>query len=120
MTLLNLCLPLGSGEPRTLRLHQAPHHAGEDPHAGPEGRDTGNALRKLPGAVHPEPDPHGGERAEPQVCRVDRDGGRSGTGRQGELSWGWLEREGGRGVAVGNAAWGGVPTPFPIVVLSTP
>lgn len=69
-----------SGEPHTLRLCQAAYNAGEDPHAGPEGRHARDSLRKLPGAVHPEHDPHGGERAEPQVCG-DGTGWEAGKGR---------------------------------------
>ncbi|XP_075417645.1 septin-4 isoform X4 [Tenrec ecaudatus] len=34
---------------------------------GPEGCDQGDTLRKLPGTVHPEHDPHGGEGAESQA-----------------------------------------------------
>ncbi|XP_074854496.1 septin-1 isoform X3 [Carettochelys insculpta] len=49
----------GSGEPGALRLPQAAHDAGSDPHAGPEGGDPGDPLRELPGTVHPEPDPRG-------------------------------------------------------------
>uniref|UniRef100_A0A3B5LQV7 Septin 4a n=1 Tax=Xiphophorus couchianus TaxID=32473 RepID=A0A3B5LQV7_9TELE len=52
-------------EPGPLRLPDAEEHAGEDAHAGPEGRDARNPLRKLPGTVHPEHDPHDGK----PVCR---------------------------------------------------
>lgn len=72
-----------SGEPVPLRLRETAHHAGEDTHAGPEGRDAGDPLRELPHAVHPEHDPHGGEGEEPQVrgwqwgWAVGRDGAAS-------------------------------------------
>uniref|UniRef100_A0A672GGJ2 Septin 4a n=1 Tax=Salarias fasciatus TaxID=181472 RepID=A0A672GGJ2_SALFA len=54
-------------EPGSLGLPAAEEHAGEDAHAGPEGRDAGDALRELQGAVHPEHDPHGGAGQEAQV-----------------------------------------------------
>uniref|UniRef100_A0A3Q2R2H7 Septin 4a n=1 Tax=Fundulus heteroclitus TaxID=8078 RepID=A0A3Q2R2H7_FUNHE len=54
-------------EPDPLRLPAAAEHAGEDAHAGSEGRDAGDPLRKLPGAVHPEHDPHDGAGEETQV-----------------------------------------------------
>lgn len=56
-----------SGEPCSLRLPEAEEHVSAHAHARPEGCDTGNALRELPRSVHPEYDPHGGQREETQV-----------------------------------------------------
>jgi len=75
-----------SGEPVPLRLREAADDAGEDPHAGPQGRDAGNPLRELPHAVHPEHDPHGGEGEEPQVRGRERGASRGGVGGASPLS----------------------------------
>ena len=61
---------MASGEPSSLRLPAAEEHAGEDPHAGFEGCDAGDALRKLQSPVHPEHDAHGGAGEETQVGGV--------------------------------------------------
>lgn len=61
---------LDSGEPSPFRLPAPEEHAGEDTHAGSEGRDTGNTLRELQVPVHPEHDAHDGAGEETQVGGV--------------------------------------------------
>ena len=66
-----------SGESRSLGLPEAQEHAGAHSHARPEGGDPGDALRELPGPVHPEHDPHGGHGEKAQVRGQDRAVGNS-------------------------------------------
>lgn len=42
----------GRGESRTQRLYKAAHVPDLDAHAGPEGHDTGRALREFPDAMY--------------------------------------------------------------------
>ncbi|XP_061658504.1 uncharacterized protein LOC133491427 isoform X8 [Syngnathoides biaculeatus] len=63
----------GSGESGPLGFPAPAGHAGEDPHAGSEGRDPRESLRELPGALHPQHDAHGGPGPQAQLaCQISR------------------------------------------------
>ncbi|XP_061155081.1 septin-5-like isoform X1 [Syngnathus typhle] len=56
-----------SGESGPLGFPTPAGYAGEDSHAGPEGRDPRVPLRELPGPLHPEHDAHGRPKPQAQV-----------------------------------------------------
>lgn len=62
-----------SGGSASLWLPVAEEHAGEDTHAGLEGSDTGDALRKLQSRMHPQNDTNGcsGQKAQVGVVRTN-------------------------------------------------
>ncbi|XP_061558206.1 uncharacterized protein LOC133415803 isoform X7 [Phycodurus eques] len=98
------------GECGPLGLPASAGHAGEDAHAGPEGRDPREPLRELPSALHPQHDAHG--RAGPQAqfaCEVPRRKRRgrpsaAGRLRRGQGSTRLGERPGAQGDDAGGDA----------------